>query len=271
MDEATELGNQEDINRFSKRTVKVTTQHNDECKELLRVMGIPYVEAPCEAEAQCAELAKSGKVFAAASEDMDTLTFGTPVLLRHLTFSEARKMPIDEVNLEKALEGLDLTMAEFIDLCILMGCDYTETIKGVGPKNAYNLIKQHKTIDEAIKHLTPRLQDNIPAGWNYADARRLFVESEVTPGKDIELSWNTPDVEAVVDLMVRRKGFAEDRIRNGCAKLEKNLKQATQTRVQDFFKVLPSAGTSKAAPKDDKKRGAKDAGKKAPAKRGRRK
>lgn len=79
---------------------------------------------------------------------------------------------------------------QFIDLCILMGCDYTETIKGVGPKNAYNLIKQHKTIDEAIKHLTPRLQDNIPAGWNYADARRLFVESEVTPGKDIEVSFS---------------------------------------------------------------------------------
>lgn len=116
MDEATELGNQEDINRFSKRTVKVTPQHNDECKELLRVMGIPYVEAPCEAEAQCAELAKSGKVFAAASEDMDTLTFGTPVLLRHLTFSEARKMPIDEVNLEKALEGLELTMAEVMSV-----------------------------------------------------------------------------------------------------------------------------------------------------------
>lgn len=75
-----------------------------------------------------------------------------------------------------------------------MGCDYTETIKGVGPKNAYNLIKQHKTIDEAIKHLTPRLQDNIPAEWNYADARRLFVESEVTPGKDIEVSFSVVDV-----------------------------------------------------------------------------
>lgn len=112
MDEASEIGNQEDINRFSKRTVKVTSVHNDECKELLRYMGIPYVEAPCEAEAQCAELAKSGKVFAAASEDMDTLTFASPVLLRHLTFSEARKMPIDEVNLEKALEGLELTMEQ---------------------------------------------------------------------------------------------------------------------------------------------------------------
>ncbi|CEP08189.1 hypothetical protein [Parasitella parasitica] len=272
MNEATELGNQEDINRFSKRTVKVTTQHNDECKELLRVMGIPYVEAPCEAEAQCAELARSGKVFAAASEDMDTLTFSAPVLLRHLTFSEARKMPIDEVNLEKALEGLELTMPEFIDLCILMGCDYTETIRGVGPKNAYNLIKQHKTIDEAIKHLTPRLQDNIPADWNYANARELFVNPEVIPGKDIELIWNTPDVDAVVDLMVRRKGFAEDRIRNGCAKLEKNLKKATQTRVQDFFKIVTLSGPSKTTPKkEDNKRGAKDTGKKTPAKRGRKK
>jgi flap endonuclease-1 len=69
-----------------------------------------------------------------------------------------------------------------------MGCDYTETIRGVGPKSAYNLIKQHKTIDEAIKHLPPKSKDNIPADWNYADARELFVKSEVTPGKDIEVS-----------------------------------------------------------------------------------
>lgn len=110
MEEANEVGNQEDINRFTKRTVKVTQTHNDECKELLEAMGIPYITAPCEAEAQCAELARAGKVYAAASEDMDTLTFKSPVLLRHLTFSEARKMPIDEVFLDKALEGLGLTM-----------------------------------------------------------------------------------------------------------------------------------------------------------------
>ena len=91
---------------MTRRLVRVTKQHNDECKRLLSLMGIPYVEAPCEAEAQCAALAKSGKVWAAASEDMDTLCFGAPILLRHLTFSEARKMPIDEFNLEKALNGL---------------------------------------------------------------------------------------------------------------------------------------------------------------------
>lgn len=62
-------------------------------------------QAPCEAEAQCAELCKSGKVYGAGSEDMDTLTFASPVLLRHLTFSEARKMPILEITLSKVLEG----------------------------------------------------------------------------------------------------------------------------------------------------------------------
>lgn len=69
-------------------------------------------QAPTEAEAQCAELARSGVVYAAASEDMDTLTFGSPILLRHLTFSEQRKMPIDEVHLDKALEGLEMDMKQ---------------------------------------------------------------------------------------------------------------------------------------------------------------
>ena len=54
-------------------------------------MGVPFIVAPTEAEAQCAVLAKAGKVYAAASEDMDTLTFASPVLLRHLTFRRAEE------------------------------------------------------------------------------------------------------------------------------------------------------------------------------------
>ncbi|KAI8973340.1 PIN domain-like protein [Mycotypha africana] len=256
MEEANEVGTKEDIHRFTKRTVRVTTVHNDECKQLLKLMGIPYVEAPCEAEAQCAELARSGKVFAAASEDMDTLTFKSPILLRHLTFSEARKMPIDEVHLDKVLEGLGFTMEQFVDLCILCGCDYTESIKGVGPKSAYTLIKEHKTIDEAINHLSAKQKENIPEDWKYAEARELFLKPEVTPGDQIEFNWNEPDVEGLVDFMVKKKGFSEERIRAGCEKLSRNLKKATQTRVQDFFKVLPSSSSK---PDDKKRKNSKDA------------
>jgi len=86
-------------------------------------------------------------VFATGTEDMDSLTFGTPILLRHLTYSEARKQPIKEIHLTKVLEELKLNMDEFIDLCILLGCDYCDSIRGIGPVRALELIRQHKTIE----------------------------------------------------------------------------------------------------------------------------
>jgi flap endonuclease-1 len=107
-EEAKETGTAEDVEKFSRRTVRVTREHNEECRRLLKLMGIPFIVAPTEAEAQCAVLARAGKVYAAASEDMDTLTFDTPILLRHLTFSEQRKEPIQEIRLDRALEGLGM-------------------------------------------------------------------------------------------------------------------------------------------------------------------
>ena len=111
-EEAKETGTAEDVEKFSRRTVRVTREHNAECQRLLKLMGIPYIIAPTEAEAQCAVLARAGKVYAAASEDMDTLTFDSPVLLRHLTFSEQRKEPILEIHLDKVLEGLEMDRAQ---------------------------------------------------------------------------------------------------------------------------------------------------------------
>ena len=75
------------------------------------------MQAPSEAEAQCAELARGGKVYAAGSEDMDTLTFNSPILYRHLTFSEAKKQPISEINLKAALEGLEMEMPQVSSVC----------------------------------------------------------------------------------------------------------------------------------------------------------
>ena len=102
---------------------------------------------------------------------MDTLTFNTPILLRHLTFSEAKKQPILEVDLKKALDGLDMTMSQvlepmflavvfsddsfrqFIELCLLLGCDYLEPIKGIGPKTAYKLMQEQGSLDKVVEHL----------------------------------------------------------------------------------------------------------------------
>ncbi|KAL1722906.1 PIN domain-like protein [Schizophyllum commune] len=152
-EEAKETGTAAEVDKFSRRQVKVTREHNEECRRLLKLMGIPYVEAPSEAEAQCAELARGGKVYAAGSEDMDTLTFNAPILFRHLTVSEAKKQPILEINLKAALEGLDMDLSMFVDLCILLGCDYLEPIKGVGPKSALKLVREHGGLAGVVEHL----------------------------------------------------------------------------------------------------------------------
>lgn len=244
LEKAEEAGNQEEINKFSKRLVKVTRQHGEDCKKLLALMGVPYIEAPCEAEAQCAELVKGGKVYGTATEDMDGLTFGTDVLLRHMTYSEARKMPIKEFSLQKVLSGLELNRNEFIDLCILLGCDYCESIRGIGPKRAVELIKQHKSIEKILSCIDTK-KYAVPEDWPYKEARQLFLEPEVTPADEIQLKWGDPDEEGLVKFLCEENGFSEERIRTGAKKLLKGRNTTTQGRLDTFFKVLPSDASAK--------------------------
>lgn len=116
LEKATEAGDAADMEKFNRRLVRVTKVHNEEAKELLKLMGVPYIDAPCEAEAQCAAMVKAGKVFATATEDMDALTFGTNILLRHLTSSEAKKLPVQEYFYDKILEGLNFTKEQVTNI-----------------------------------------------------------------------------------------------------------------------------------------------------------
>ncbi|KAF4522516.1 hypothetical protein B566_EDAN002601 [Ephemera danica] len=231
LEKAEEAGDSEQVDKFSRRLVKVTRSHADDCKKLLTLMGVPYVEAPCEAEAQCAALVKAGKVYATATEDMDALTFGSNILLRHMTFSEARKMPIQEFHLSKVLEGLELNKDQFIDLCILLGCDYCDSIRGIGPKRAIELMQQHGSLEKIMEKLDLE-KYKVPEKWPYQVARRLFQEPEITDPATIE--------EGLVKYLCEDKGFKEERVRNGAKKLSNCKSTATQGRLEDFFKVLPS-------------------------------
>lgn len=250
-------GTVEEILKYEKRMVRVTREQNDEAKKLLELMGIPYVNAPCEAEAQCAELARGGKVFAAASEDMDTLCYQPPYLLRHLTFSEARKMPIDQINYDQVLEALAMDKETFVDLCILLGCDYCETIKGVGPVTAFKLIKEHGSLDKIVEYLTnnpDKTNYKVPENWPYTEARQLFLKPDTTDAADVNLKWKEPDVDGLIEYMVKDKGFSEDRIKSGAEKLKKGLKGGVQGRLDGFFQAVPKASS----PNDKKRKNAPD-------------
>ncbi|KAI8964196.1 DNA-repair protein rad2 [Daldinia sp. FL1419] len=251
LEEAKETGTAEDVEKFSRRTVRVTKEHNAECQQLLKLMGIPYIIAPTEAEAQCAALARAGKVFAAASEDMDTLCFDSPVLLRHLTFSEQRKEPIQEIHVDKVLEGLNMDRKQFVDLCILLGCDYVDPIPKIGPSTALKLIRQYGTLEKVVEYIKRDSKYTLPEDWPFEDARALFFEPDVRKADDplCDFKWEKPDMEGLVKFLVTDKGFNEDRVRAGGARLEKATKSSQQARLEGFFKVIPKTDEEKAVHK----------------------
>jgi flap endonuclease-1 len=202
---------------------------------------MPVVEAPCEAEAQCAVLARADKVYAAASEDMDTLTFGTPRLVRRMWASDA-KVPLMEISLSRVLEGLKMDHSQFIDLCILCGCDYADTIRGIGPKSAVKLISQFGSLQSVLSNIDKE-DYPVPEGVDWDEVRRLFVAPEVQDPAAVELSWTDPDEAGLMQFLVAEKGFNPARVETGIAKLRKARNSGSQMRMDSFFKAAaPQTG-----------------------------
>lgn len=255
--EAENEENEERIQQMKKRLVKVTPQNIEDCKTLLTAMGIPWIQAPGEAEAQCAEMCKKGVVYGVGTEDMDTLTFGSPVLLRHLTYSAARKLPVVEIKLSKVLDLLELSMDEFIDLCILCGCDYTKSIKGVGPKTALSLIRKYRNIECVLENMADRFI--VPKEFNFVAARNLFKNPNIMDCSEMKLQWKEPNENAVFAFLVGEKAFSRDRVVSGLKRLKLSKKKSSQRRLDSFFKVIPSKPKNRKRSRDQMK-GKKDNG-----------
>lgn len=138
------------------------------------------------------------------------------------------------------LDTPQLTTAQFIDLCILLGCDYVDPIKGIGPTTALKLIREHKTLEGVVSYIQESGKYTLPEDWPYQDARLLFLEPEVRSADDPEcdFKWDVPDDEGLIKYLVEEKGFNEDRVRGGAARLKKSSKSSQQSRLDGFFKPI---------------------------------
>ncbi|XP_052404730.1 probable flap endonuclease 1 homolog [Carassius gibelio] len=212
----------------SLKSSNTVSNFKQECLRLLQLMGVPCIKAPGEAEALCAHLVKSGTVNAVASEDMDTLAFGGTFLLRQL--NAKRDSEVTEYSLPKLLEVLQLTYEEFVDLCILLGCDYCDKIGGLGPSRALKLIKQHRTIEGVMEHVN-RKTHPIPLNWQYKDARKLFFETPKID--DPVLAWSEPDEEGLVQFLCRERTVNEERVRGRMKKFRESLLKRRKQREAD--------------------------------------
>lgn len=149
-----------------------------------------------------------------------------------------------------AASATTLTQPQFIDLCILLGCDYLDPIKGIGPSTALKLIRDHKDLEGVVEHIkNDQKKLTLPEDWPFADARLLFLEPDVRSSNDPEcdFKWEAPDIDGLVKFLVEEKHFNEDRVRNGAAKLQKNMKSAQQSRLEGFFKPVEKTAEEKAS------------------------
>ncbi|KAM9845374.1 putative flap endonuclease 1 homolog isoform 2-T2 [Aulostomus maculatus] len=217
-----------------------------DCIQLLKLLGVPVIQAPGDAEALCAWLVRQGSVDAVASEDMDTLAFGASTLIRQL--NAKRDGDVVEYSLPKLLERLQITHEEFVDLCVLLGCDYCDKIAGFGPKKALVLIQKHRTIENVVLNIN-RKTHPVPYDWKYKEARKLFLDEPQATAP--ELTWTEPDEEALVRFFCYSRHVREERIRNRLARFrqvrqsnreerekEKAATCGKQTHMEDFFRVV---------------------------------
>ncbi len=194
------------------RTSKLDSDMIEESLTLLDALGIPWTRAPSEGEAQMGHMARKGDVWAGASQDFDAILFGTPNLVRNLTLAGKRRLPSGKtvdvspeiVTLSEVLATLEVTREQLVDMGILIGTDFNDGVRGIGPKKALALIKKFGSLENV------RADGKIAVPEEFEDVRRIFLEPEITD--DYSLRWSRVDGEQVRRVLCDRHGFSVDRV-----------------------------------------------------------
>jgi len=203
---------------YSKATMtsRLTREMVAEARELLRLMGVPTVQAPSEAEAQAAHMAAtSPRVWAAASKDYDSLLFGAPRLVRFLTISGKEFLPSrgtfrpivpEVIELERLLGSWRITHEQLVDVAILVGTDFNDGVKGIGPKKALRLVQEHGHIET----MPGEIRDAVGDSGIVDEVRRIFLQPNVTDAFTVQPQ--EPDLDGIVRFLCDEREFSRERV-----------------------------------------------------------
>jgi len=215
---AIEEGNLEDAKKFAKRTSTLTSEMVAESKNLLNAMGIPCVQAVNDGEAMCSELCKKGEVYAVATQDYDALLFGAPKIVRNLTFTGDKELEM--INLVDVLKNLGITLQQLIDIGILVGTDFNDGIKGIGPKTALKAVKTGKFPTEK---------------FNFAldEIRKIFTNPNITD--EYSLEFKEYNENEIFKILCDKHDFSRERVKNGLEELKKAKEESMQKGLNAWF------------------------------------
>jgi flap endonuclease-1 len=226
--EALERGDEEEAYKQARASSRVDDAIIGSSKDLLHLLGIPFLQAPGEGEAQAAHMAARGDVRYVISQDYDTLLFGAPVLVRNLTVSGKRKIRgrsvtvvPERIVLTDVLAGLSLSRKQLIEIGILVGTDFNAGVNGVGAKTGLKIVRNGE--------FAGKLQEKLP-GFDPEPAINLFLHPQVTDS--YEVSWGHPDTEGIKKMLCDEYDFSVDRVNKA---LEGFTVKAGQSTLENWF------------------------------------
>ena len=220
--------------KMAQRIISYTPEMVAETKQLLDLLGVPWVDAKAEGEGQGAVMAALGQLDAVATQDWDALLYGTPVLIRNMMTagnkSHGRVVKAQKIILDDLLAEHELTREQLIDLAIMIGTDFHPGIKGIGPKTGIKLIKQFGNIEticeEKGKDVPERLEE----------IREIFHNHPSNKVPNEELQMGQVDLDGLKQFLQVDRQFSQRRMDNAIDKLKEAglVRESGQTSLFSF-------------------------------------
>ncbi|KAF3918249.1 hypothetical protein ABW21_db0200642 [Orbilia brochopaga] len=247
---------------------EVTQIMIQECQQLLQMFGIPYITAPMEAEAQCAQLVQLGLVDGIVTDDSDIFLFGGTRVYKNM-FNQAKFV---ECYLATDLENeYSLDRKKMIRLAHLLGSDYTEGLPNVGPVTALEILAEFGGGDDALhefrawwtkiqsgisdpgddrsklKKSLKKLSDKLFLPMSFPDDRvdAAYLDPEVD--KDATpFEWGVPDLQGLRNFLMATIGWTPDRTDEVLVPVIRDMNrkvvEGNQVNITNFFSGGSGAG-----------------------------
>jgi len=231
----------EAMKRYSSQLIRLNDEMIRESKELLDAMGIGVIQAPGEGEAQAAHLAKRQGIFAAASQDYDSLLFGAPKLIRNLTLAKKRKtisgwieVKPEIIELENVFNSLEINLDQLICLGILVGTDYNpKGIPGIGQKKALQIVKRYKQPVLIFKSLEEQIMSlSKEDRFDWREIFELFHKPNVSSNF---FKFGKINEKKIRQILVSEHDFSDDRVQKQLERLRDITEKNKQRGLDKWF------------------------------------